>query len=86
MSYLEETSSQKINVSWDTMGLIAAMLLESYLPKNDQLVMDNPDKGEVATEASPYASKMQKSWWPIFPDEVHGKPKSVDQNIDLRTA
>lgn len=86
MSYLEETSSQKINVSWDTMGLIAAMLLELYLTKNDQLVMDNPDKGEVATEASPYVSKIQKSWWPILPDEVHGKPKSVDQNIDLRAA
>ena len=86
MSYLEEISSQKINVSWDTMGLIAAMLLESYLPKNDQLVMDNPDKGEVATEASPYVSEIQKLRWLILPDEVHGKPKSVDQNIDLRAA
>ena len=68
------------------MRLIAAMLLESYLPKNDQLVMDNPDKEEVATEASPHVSEIQKSWWPILPDEVHGKLKSVDQNIDLRAA
>jgi len=27
------------------MGLIAAMLLESYLPKNDQLVMEQSRQG-----------------------------------------